>query len=152
MSGLCKTAGMLIRPLDIVQPANVTFSLSNDSYVALKISTSHCLGAEHETLGLDILKEISYQQPQARGGERETHVMGFSDHFQVEGLDQAHECIETPVLGGTLDRQADKFADRCIPVCVVKEITKQLLTGLQFLHEKCDVVHTGIAAAVRLKR
>ncbi|KAK0252921.1 hypothetical protein LTR91_011509 [Friedmanniomyces endolithicus] len=49
-----------------------------------------------------------------------------------------------PLLGSDLSRQARRFPKRRIPVSVMKQITRQLLEGLRFLHETCGVIHTGI--------
>ncbi|KAK3670303.1 hypothetical protein LTR78_009857 [Recurvomyces mirabilis] len=48
-----------------------------------------------------------------------------------------------PVLGCSLSSQAGRFPDGRIPYRIMKQITKQLLSGLALLHETCGVIHTG---------
>jgi serine/threonine-protein kinase SRPK3 len=52
-----------------------------------------------------------------------------------------------PVLGASLYNQAGRFPQRRIPVRIMKEIMRQLLTGLAFLHDACKVVHTDLHPA-----
>jgi serine/threonine-protein kinase SRPK3 len=62
-----------------------------------------------------------------------------------EGPHGAHIVLVMPVMGMDLDicRQSHLQAKVPIPIPTVKRVAGQLLLGLQYLHEKCGIVHTG---------
>jgi serine/threonine-protein kinase SRPK3 len=72
-------------------------------------------------------------------------VIGSLDSFRLRGPAGEHRCIVMPVLGSSLGQQVHRFPNRRIPVKITKEIVKQLLQGLSFLHDDCRIIHTGIA-------
>jgi serine/threonine protein kinase len=47
-------------------------------------------------------------------------------------------------LGENLLSLIEKNRKKGVAPCVVKSITKQILLGLQYLHEGCDLIHTDI--------
>ncbi|KAK4950182.1 hypothetical protein LTR10_011161 [Elasticomyces elasticus] len=119
--------------------------LHNDIYVALKLLTNDCYGVGHDIFELEILKTITEKQADLdRAGD--AHLVGLLDHFQVTGPAGMHQCVVMPVLGCDIKAQAQRFAKERIPVPIMKEITRQLLKGLAFMHSKCRVIHTDIAA------
>jgi serine/threonine-protein kinase SRPK3 len=46
-------------------------------------------------------------------------------------------------MGHHLGLQATKFEQQRIPVAVMREVARQLLQGLDFLHRECGIIHTG---------
>ncbi|KJX92897.1 protein kinase [Zymoseptoria brevis] len=116
--------------------------LRQNTYVALKILTNDCYGTEHDIFEIEILETITREQNLHE--TQDAHVLGLLDRFQLTGPNGRHECLALPVLGCTLGFQARRFVQRRIPVRVMKHITRQLLTGLAFLHETCRVIHTDL--------
>lgn len=51
----------------------------------------------------------------------------------------------TEVLGYSLNyiRNLGKDGDRRVQTGVVKRVVKQVLRGLEYLHDVCGIVHTG---------
>ncbi|KAK5717319.1 hypothetical protein LTR15_009212 [Elasticomyces elasticus] len=116
-------------------------TLIHESFVALKLLTVDCYGAGHDIFEIDILGAIKRQQAElVKDG---SHVVGVLDTFALTGPLGSHKCIVMPVLGCSIGTQVDRYDDRRLPVPIMKEITKQVLQGLSFLHSKCEVVHTG---------
>ncbi|QRW15292.1 Serine/threonine-protein kinase [Ceratobasidium sp. AG-Ba] len=88
------------------------------------------------------------------------HVIGFLDHFRHKGPNGNHVCMVFEVLGenllGLIKRhQASEFpACLCpwltsiqakgVPVHLVKQIAKQILLGLDYMHRQCGVIHTDL--------
>ncbi|KAK5733600.1 hypothetical protein LTR17_009590 [Elasticomyces elasticus] len=117
--------------------------LHNDTYVALKLLTNDCYGVGHDIFELEILETITQKQAKFdRAGD--THLVGLLDHFQVTGPAGTHQCVVMPVLGCDIKAQAQRFAKERIPVPIMKEIIRQLLTGLAFMHGKCRVIHIDL--------
>lgn len=48
------------------------------------------------------------------------------------------------VLGENLLALIKKYEHRGIPLVYVKQISKQILLGLDYMHRKCGVIHTDI--------
>jgi len=71
------------------------------------------------------------------------HVIQLLNHFRHEEANGNHVCLVFPVLGHHLGLQAAKFEQERIPVAVMKEVARQLLEGLDFLHRECGIIHTG---------
>ena len=68
-------------------------------------------------------------------------VVKMIDHFEVKGHGGVHICIALELLGPSLLR--------CLPeegMCLenVKVVMKQVLEGLQFLHNMAQIIHTDI--------
>jgi serine/threonine-protein kinase SRPK3 len=67
------------------------------------------------------------------------------EQFNHGGPNGDHVCLVSDVLGHHLNFQAAKYEDGRLPVKAIKEITRQLLLGLDFLHTECGIIHTGVA-------
>jgi len=48
------------------------------------------------------------------------------------------------VLGSNLLTLIRQYRHRGIPLSIVKRITKQILMGLEYLHDKCHIIHTDL--------
>lgn len=82
------------------------------------------------------------------------HVVSLLDYFSTRGRyrDDSHVCMVLDPLGETLLNLLDRYRSRYggsgelsgIPMNVVKVIAKQVLMGLQYLHDECGLVHTDI--------
>lgn len=46
-------------------------------------------------------------------------------------------------LGPNISALAKWYHDRRLPTSLVKDITRQLLLGLDYLHDYCGIIHTG---------
>ncbi|SMR60943.1 unnamed protein product [Zymoseptoria tritici ST99CH_1E4] len=117
--------------------------LQQNGYVAIKMLTNDCYGTEHDIFEIEILETITREQNR-QDQPNGAHVLGLWDRFQLTGPNGRHECLVLPVLGGTLGVQARRFTQRRIPSGIMKGISRQLLIGLTFLHERCRVVHTDL--------
>jgi serine/threonine-protein kinase SRPK3 len=99
----------------------------SNSHVALKVFTADAIqGPKH----IDELRI-----PQHPGYER----IVLLDHFEHKGPYGIHLCLVLELLGPTLCavQKAYQKRQREIPAPVVKKITKQILQGLDYLHQSC---------------
>lgn len=69
--------------------------------------------------------------------------MHLLDHFYFYGPHGTHLCLVSEVLGESIRRLSLKYNRNFLPIPFVKQITKQVLTGLDYLHSH-DIIHTGI--------
>uniref|UniRef100_A0A915LVJ1 non-specific serine/threonine protein kinase n=1 Tax=Meloidogyne javanica TaxID=6303 RepID=A0A915LVJ1_MELJA len=71
-------------------------------------------------------------------------VVQLLDHFTVSGVNGVHVCMVFEVLGCNLLKLILKSDYQGLPIPMVKKIIKQVLEGLHYLHEKCQIIHTDI--------
>ena len=55
-----------------------------------------------------------------------------------------HVCMVFEVLGENLLGLIKRWNHRGIPMPLVKQITKQVLLGLDYLHRECGIIHTDL--------
>ncbi|KKZ60727.1 hypothetical protein EMCG_04607 [[Emmonsia] crescens] len=124
-----------------------TVWLARDSrtqtHVALKILRSDCYGGNHDIFELEMLQHIQQKSHLSTNPGR-NHVIQLLDHFRHTGINGNHVCLVLPVMGHHLGLQATKFEQQRIPVAVMKEVARQLLQGLDFLHRECGIIHTDL--------
>ncbi|KAJ6508062.1 kinase-like domain-containing protein [Mycena vulgaris] len=73
-----------------------------------------------------------------------THVISFLDHFRHTGPNGTHVCMVFEVLGETLLGLIKRHQNKGVPMPLVKQIAKQMLLGLDYMHRCCGVIHTDI--------
>ena len=65
------------------------------------------------------------------------------DDFHVEGPNGTHHCLVFEVLGPSVpDTKDARFSDGRLPGKLAKTIAKQVLSGLEFLHQE-KIGHGG---------
>lgn len=109
--------------------------------MALKIITSRCYGGEKEVYELAILQRITGADPRHPGYR---HVLGLLDHFVHSGPHGNHVCLIHEVMCRNLHEFSFHFEYRQLPLEMVKEVARQMLKGLDYLHSSCGVIHTGM--------
>ncbi|VDN31397.1 unnamed protein product [Gongylonema pulchrum] len=71
-------------------------------------------------------------------------VVQLLDEFSVTGVNGTHICMVFEVLGCNLLKLIIRSNYQGLPLEQVRTITRQVLEGLQYLHEKCHIIHTDI--------
>lgn len=72
-----------------------------------------------------------------------SHVISFLDHFKHKGPNGMHVCMVFEVLGENLLGLIKRHQNKGVPMPLVKQIAKQVLLGLDYMHRCCGVIHTG---------
>lgn len=72
-----------------------------------------------------------------------SHVISFLDHFRHKGPNGTHVCMVFEVLGENLLGLIKRHQNKGVPMLLVKQIAKQILLGLDYMHRCCGVIHTG---------
>ena len=72
-----------------------------------------------------------------------SHVISFLDHFKHKGPNGTHVCMVFEVLGENLLGLIKRHQNKGVPMPLVKQIAKQVLLGLDYMHRCCGVIHTG---------
>lgn len=88
-------------------------------------------------------------------GEADNYHPGFGrivqmlDHFRISGPLGVHICIALEVMKLSVENLRNNNPDRVerfpLPAPIVRQMARDVLTGLSYLHDKCRLVHTGEA-------
>ncbi|KAH7133707.1 kinase-like domain-containing protein [Dactylonectria macrodidyma] len=116
-------------------------NLETKRHVALKVLTADSYGHKDDIFELDILKNIKAQQIQHPG---RGHILGLLDDFEHHGPNGNHACLVFKAMGPDLSEYRRLFPHLRIPLPLIKEISRQLLFALSYLHDICRVIHTDI--------
>ena len=122
-----------------------TVWLSKDNttgkHVALKVVRSAAHYTETAIDEIKLLNKIVQANPNHPGRK---HVVSLLDSFEHKGPNGTHVCMVFEVLGENLLGLIKKWNHRGIPMALVKQITKQVLLGLDYLHRECGIIHTDL--------
>lgn len=108
---------------------------------ALKVVKSAGRYAETARDEIKLLRKVTAANLQHPGRD---FVVSFLDSFQHEGPEESHICMIFEPLGENLLALIERNKAKGVPHGLVKTLAKQMLLGLQYLHEECDLVHTDI--------
>jgi len=110
-------------------------------FVAMKVVKS----AKHYTeTALDEIKLLTNVRESDPSDPFRLKCVQLLDDFKVAGINGQHVCMVFEVLGHNLLKLIIRSNYRGIPIANVKLITKQVLQGLDYLHRKCQIIHTDI--------
>ncbi|KAI4146807.1 MAG: hypothetical protein L6R39_003318 [Caloplaca ligustica] len=122
-----------------------TVWLSRDTvtgrHVALKVVRSAAHYTETAIDEIKLLQKIVQANPNHPGKK---HVVSLLDSFEHKGPNGIHVCMVFEVLGENLLGLIKRWNHRGIPMPLVKQITKQVLLGLDYLHRECGIIHTDL--------
>ena len=105
--------------------------------MALKITNNNASSAGHKR---EIEEHISIVNPSYRGRSLIQTLLGS---FEVKGLEGLYLYLVYPPIREPLSIYQRRFNDRKIPLPLIKTYIRALLTGLDYLHKECRIVHTG---------
>lgn len=71
-------------------------------------------------------------------------VVNLIDHFELTGPNGRHVCLVFEVLSKSLLSLVKRCNYRGAPVPLIKNIAKQILEGLHFVHTSCKIIHTDV--------
>ncbi|KAF8350191.1 kinase-like domain-containing protein [Amanita rubescens] len=112
-----------------------------ERHSALKVVKS--AGRYAET-ARDEIKLLSCVQSFSPNHPGRSHIVSFLDSFTHQGPESSHICIVFEPLGENLLALIERHKKKGVPRAVVRIIAKQILLGLEYLHDECDLVHTDI--------
>ncbi|CAG8325338.1 unnamed protein product [Penicillium salamii] len=106
--------------------------------VALKIANNNATSAGHER---EVEEHIAMADPSHRG---RSVIRTLLDSFEVKGPEGPHSCLIYSPMREPLSIYQRHFADRRMPLPLIKTYIRALLTGLDYLHRECRTVHTDL--------
>jgi len=122
-----------------------TVWLSRDNttgkHVALKVVRS---AAHYTETALDEIKLLNKVVQANVDHPGRKYVVSLLDSFNHKGPNGMHVCMVFEVLGENLLGLIKRWNHRGIPMPLVKQIMKQVLLGLDYLHRECGIIHTDL--------
>uniref|UniRef100_A0A3P8TX35 non-specific serine/threonine protein kinase n=1 Tax=Amphiprion percula TaxID=161767 RepID=A0A3P8TX35_AMPPE len=110
-------------------------------FVAMKVVKS----AEHYTeTAVDEIKLLRSVRNSDPNDPNREMVVQLLDDFKISGVNGTHVCMVFEVLGHHLLKWIIKSNYQGLPLPCVKSIIRQVLQGLDYLHTKCQIIHTDI--------
>ncbi|XP_054638655.1 SRSF protein kinase 1a isoform X2 [Dunckerocampus dactyliophorus] len=110
-------------------------------FVAMKVVKS----AEHYTeTAVDEIKLLKSVRNSDPNDPKREMVVQMLDDFKISGVNGTHVCMVFEVLGHHLLKWIIKSNYQGLPLPCVKSIIRQVLQGLDYLHTKCEIIHTDI--------
>lgn len=105
--------------------------------MALKIANNNANAAAQER---EVEEHISAVDPSNRGRSVNRTLV---DSFELRGPEGSHLCLVYPLLREPLSMYQRRFDNGKMPLPLIKTYIRALLTGLEYLHRECRIVHTG---------
>lgn len=110
-------------------------------HVALKVVKSAPHYTETALDEIKLLQRLVSANP-THPGRR--HCVSLLDHFRHKGPNGSHVCMVFEVLGENLLGLIKRYQHRGVPPHIVKQIAKQVLLGLDYMHQECGIIHTDL--------
>ncbi|XP_017074338.1 SRSF protein kinase 3-like [Drosophila eugracilis] len=116
------------------------YDCAMDRYCAIKVVKS----ADHFTeTARDEIRLLLTVDKNGSHSMRE-RIIEFIEHFYISGSSGTHLCLVFELLGDNLLTLIRKSRFPGLPLGNIKQIARQVLEGLYFLHNKCHIIHTDI--------
>lgn len=101
--------------------------------------------AEHYTeTAVDEIKLLRSVRNSDPDDPKREMVVQLLDDFKISGVNGTHVCMVFEVLGHHLLKWIIKSNYQGLPLPCVKSIIRQVLQGLDYLHTKCQIIHTDV--------
>jgi len=114
-------------------------------YVAMKIQKSSVRYREAAYDEIALLKSITENSTNYNClNSQDFNVVELLDHFEHNGQHGRHVCMVFEVLGENLLSVIKKYNYKGVPIRIVKNFTRQMLVGLDYLHRFCKIIHTDL--------
>ncbi|XP_051175922.1 SRSF protein kinase 3 [Leptopilina boulardi] len=117
------------------------WDLQDKRFVALKVVKSASHFTETALDEIKLLKDVRDTDP---SDPKRNKTVQLLHDFKIRGINGLHVCMVFEVLGHNLLRLIIRSNYRGIPRNNVKRIIRQVLEGLDYLHNKCKIIHTDI--------
>ncbi|GLV43041.1 SR Protein Kinase [Carabus blaptoides fortunei] len=114
---------------------------TNRKYVAIKVVKS---ASSFMETAIDEIKLLKWSRCGDPSDVKRGKTVLLLDDFRIKSINGTHICMVFEVLGKSLLHLIVQNSYHGLPVPVIKAIIRQVIEGLDYLHTKCDIIHTDI--------
>ncbi|KAG1652904.1 hypothetical protein FOA52_015926 [Chlamydomonas sp. UWO 241] len=107
------------------------------TYGAMKVQKSATHYTEAARDEITLLRQIATGDP-----DDAMHCCRLTDSFEHSGPHGRHVCMVFEVLGDNLLALIKRFDYKGIPLPIVRNLARQMLIGLDYIHSKLNIIHT----------
>lgn len=130
--------------------------VKNERMVIIKIKKNTKNYLETSFYEIEVFQKIKQQAKslewteQAGGvdskinSQPKNHIVRMLNSFIYESKFDLHFCIVFELLDTSLRTIMERYEDKGIPVRLVREMVRQMLVGVHFLHEHCNLIHNNL--------
>ena len=108
--------------------------------VTLKILTRSLDESATAKAELDVSRIITRTNPTCEGRR---YLRTVLDSFEVAGPDGTHVALVYEPMRESLSKFQRRLPDSRLPGYFLKPLLAMVLTGIDYLHSECDIIHTG---------
>lgn len=112
-------------------------------HVAVKVLNSDFCNGQYDLFEIDIMKRVAEISVQSDHPGKQ-HVARMLDSFDHRSAAGQHTCIVMELLGTSIGEQTSRARRSRLSYNIARQIARQLLEALDFLHAECGVLHTDI--------
>eukprot|EP00300_Choanocystis_sp_HF-7_P009154 c16288_g1_i1.p1 GENE.c16288_g1_i1~~c16288_g1_i1.p1 ORF type:complete len:660 (+),score=148.04 c16288_g1_i1:20-1999(+) len=119
-----------------------------EQFVAIKIQKGADKYFESARDEIDILKTVHkfsanrFHNYDPR--ENDSHTVQLLDNFVHNSRNGSHVCMVFEVLGANVLSLIKHYKHQGIPLHITRNITRDVLRSLHFLHKTCNLIHTDL--------
>ena len=113
-------------------------------FVTLKILTSGVIEKPAASAELEMSRSIAQTDPKSEGSR---YLRTVLNSFEVAGPDSTHVGLVYAPMRESVSRFQRRLSNGRIPGYFLKPLLVMLLNGLDHLHTKCHIIHTGTRLA-----
>ncbi|XP_037092857.1 SRSF protein kinase 2-like isoform X2 [Pollicipes pollicipes] len=117
------------------------WDIRDKRFVAMKVVKSAC---HYTETALDEIKLLKCVRDSDEADPFREGTVQLLDDFKINGVNGTHVCMVFEVLGHNLLKLIIRSNYQGIPLENVRSIIKQVLEALDYLHTKCQIIHTDI--------
>ncbi|CEG37604.1 cmgc srpk protein kinase [Plasmopara halstedii] len=118
-----------------------------NAFVAMKVQRSarrYTEAANDEIELLDCTVQAAKEAYDSIEEQRAIKVVRMIDSFKHQGPNGVHVCMVFEMMGDNLLTLIKYYNYRGVPMQLVQRLTRDVLEGLAFLHDKCQIIHTDL--------
>ncbi|BFG02737.1 serine/threonine-protein kinase SRPK-like [Drosophila madeirensis] len=116
------------------------FDMTASVYCAVKVCKSAENFAETALDEVSLLKRVAKYESHAL----RSRLVSLTDNFFASGPNGTHHCLVFEILGQNLLCLIQRSNYQGIPSYNVRQIARQVLEGLAYLHTQCRIIHTDL--------
>ena len=117
----------------------LAFDMGLSRLCAIKVQKSSPHYTEAAQEEVELLKALQKDKNRMR-----KYVVEFYNHFEHQGPNGRHMCLTFEVMSKSLLALIKHHNYKGVPIPLLKQISRQILEALCYVHDTCNIIHTDL--------